>query len=131
MVLSDFRQFPPEQRIRKMLGNPISGLTLEQAWQRLRQHQADADFHDSVWGWLDLRDCLRAGLYPIVGIERGVFGHAFALHAVVVAVELDSIQVLDPLLGVTPATFSRESFELAWNLAGQQALVINAPLSLQ
>ena len=131
MVLSGFGQFPTERRIRKMLGNPVSGLTLEQASQQLLKHNADAVFHDAVLGWLDLRDCLRAGLHPIVGIERGVFGHAYALHAVViVAVGVDTIQVLDPLAGLTPETFLLATFEFAWNLAGQQALVIKAPISL-
>jgi ABC-type bacteriocin/lantibiotic exporter with double-glycine peptidase domain len=130
IVLSGFGQQLTEKRVRKILGNPSFGLSLPQACQRLTQAGLKIAFHDNL-GLLDLRDCLRDGWYPIVGLERRFFGRTDSTHAVVL-VEIDSraVRALDPLGGSAPEIYSPETFELAWNSAGHQALVIKAPLSL-
>jgi hypothetical protein len=131
MVLSGFGQFPTEKRIRQVLGNPLSGLSLAQAYQRIvSSGKADVSHHTD-WGSLDLRDCLRKGWYPIVGVERRFFGHREALHAVVLLeVSSQSVSVFDPLSSAQAETYSLQTFELAWNSAGHQALIIKSSLSL-
>ncbi|MGH9935015.1 MAG: cysteine peptidase family C39 domain-containing protein [Blastocatellia bacterium] len=130
MVLSGFGQFTTEQRIRQVLGNPLSGLSLDQAYQRIVSHGADVALH-ADWGLIDLRDCLREGWRPIIGVERRYLGHPDALHAVVL-IEIDShsVQALDPLGSSIPETITPEIFESAWISAGQQALVIKSPFPL-
>jgi ABC-type bacteriocin/lantibiotic exporter with double-glycine peptidase domain len=128
MVLSGFGQFPAEKRIRQILGNPLSGLSFAQAYQRIVSSGIAGASHHTDWGSLDLRDCLREGWHPIVGVERRFFGHPEALHAVVLLeFSSQSVSVFDPLGGAQADTFSLQTFELAWNSAGQQALVIKSP----
>jgi Peptidase C39 family len=80
MVLSEFGQILVEKRIRQLLEQSPLGLSLEKACQRLQQNGVNASWH-ADWGMFDLRDCLRDGWFPIVGIERRFFGHPDALHA--------------------------------------------------
>jgi len=81
------------------------------------------------WGLDDIRDSLRDGGYPIVGIERRFFGHPSATHAVVItAVQSSDIEILDPLLGPAPHIASITTFAIAWRSAGQEALVLLSPL---
>ncbi|MCI0387367.1 MAG: hypothetical protein MOB07_01170 [Acidobacteria bacterium] len=130
MVLSGFGQFPTEQRLRKILGNPLSGLSLAQAYLQIVSYGVDADFHTD-WGLIDLRDCLREGWYPIVGIERHHLGHPDALHAIVLLeISSQAASAFDPLGSSQAETFNLRTFELAWSNAGQQALVIKSPLTL-
>jgi hypothetical protein len=68
----------------------------------------------------DLRDTLRSGLFPIVGIDLQAYGR-FGLHAqVVVSVTARGVRVHDPLLGrfVTGLLI----FEEAWS--GSEFLTI-------
>ena len=128
MVLSGFGQFPTEKRLRQLLGNPLLGLSLAQAYQRIVSAGIADASHHSDWGLIDLRDCLRAGHHPIVGIERRCFGHPAALHAIVLLeISSQSISAFDPLGSAQAEIFNLRTFEFAWNSAGQQALVINSP----
>jgi hypothetical protein len=80
------------------------------------------------WSLVDLRDCLRDGWYPIVGVNRQFFGFNVSQHAVVViGVSSQAIQFFDPLGSSTPEVVSPETFGEAWAGAGQQALVIKSP----
>ena len=129
MVLSSFGTQSTEQEIRQMLGNPRSGLTLGEAAARLSERGAEAEWH-SDWGLDDLRDCVRGGGYPIVGIERRHFGHPSAAHAVVVVdVRATEIEMLDPLLGPDPRVTLIDTFAAAWRTAGQEVLIMVAPFS--
>ncbi len=83
MVLSGLGQTIEESRIRELLGNPRFGLTLTQAARKLVEIGAVAEWQDD-WNLDDLRDSVRDGNFPIVGIERRFFGHPSAAHAVVV-----------------------------------------------
>jgi hypothetical protein len=67
MVLSGFGTFVTEVEIRRRLGNPRYGLTLEEAAIKLSDSGAVAEWHDN-WGLDDIRECIRGGNYPIVGI---------------------------------------------------------------
>src|SRR4051794_31935872 len=99
MVLTGFGQQRAEVEIRRLLGNPRFGVTLRRAVIKLVEAEAIAEFHDD-WGIDDLRDCLRAGWYPIVEVERRFFGHPDASHAVAI-VEIRGLEVMvsDPLVG--------------------------------
>ena len=62
----------------------------------------------------DLRDALRAGVYPIVGIGLEPYGHTGQHAQVVVRVTSRRVSVHDPLLGrLTPNLLT---FESAWQL---------------
>jgi hypothetical protein len=63
----------------------------------------------------DLRDALRAGVYPIVGIGLEPYGHRGQHAQVVVRVSSRGVSVHDPLLGrLTPNLLTSEA---AWQLA--------------
>lgn len=128
MVLANFGQYRSESAIRRVLGNPRFGITLTQTADRLLAAGAVTQWH-ADWGLDDIRDSLRDGGYPIVGIERRFFGHPSATHAVVIiAVQSSDIAMLDPLLGPAPHIASMTTFAVAWRSAGQEALVLLSPL---
>lgn len=80
------------------------------------------------WSIDDLRDCLRDGNFPIVGIERRFFGFPSAAHAVVlIGVRSDEVEMLDPLIE-PPRITKIETFKSAWHSAGQEALVLFSSL---
>lgn len=61
----------------------------------------------------DLRDALRAGLFPIVGVDLHAYGQRGQHAQVVVSVSSRGVRVLDPLLG--PFLTSLLVFEQAWS----------------
>lgn len=126
MVLSGFGQMLEESRIREILGNPRFGLTLTQAARKLLEIGAVAEWHDD-WNLDDLRDSVRDGNFPIVGVERRFFGHKSATHAVVViAVRSTEIEFLDSLSdSPEPNKATRETFLSAWESAGHEALILH------
>ena len=127
IVLSGFEQQLTESRIRRALGNPLFGINLAQAAQRLKDANLLVSHHGD-WGLVDLRDCLREGYYPIVGVERRLLGYSDASHAIVlIGISSRFIEAFDPLGAPTPETFKHKTFELAWSSAGRQALVIKSP----
>ena len=128
MVLAAFGQHLSESTIRRVLGNPRFGTTLTQAAERLLAAGAVAQWH-ADWGLDDVRDSLRNGVYPIVGIERRFFGHPSATHAVVItAVHEETVEMLDPLIGPAPHIPHSATFAAAWHSAGQEALVLLSAL---
>ena len=128
MVLTSFGQYHSESAIRRLRGNPRFGITLTQAAQRLRAVGAVTQWHGD-WGLDDVRDGLRDGVYPIVGIERRFFGYPSATHAVVItAVQSMTVEMLDPLVGPAPHMSHSTTFIPAWQSAGQEALVLLSPL---
>lgn len=71
----------------------------------------------------DLRDALRAGIYPIVGIGLEPYGHRGQHAQVVVRVSSRGVSVHDPLLGrLTPNLLT---FEAAWQLADFLTVLIS------
>lgn len=109
MVLGGFGQTLEESHIRQLLGNPRFGLTLSQAKRKLLELGTVAERHDD-WILDDLRDLVREGNFPIVGVERRFFGHPSAAHAVVITnVQSAQIEFLDPLAD-TPQQSQTEIF---------------------
>ncbi|MGH9799424.1 MAG: hypothetical protein ACRD82_03590, partial [Blastocatellia bacterium] len=108
MVITGLGQNLTEKQIQHALGSSSIGHTLVQAYQQMRWLGVDATLHDD-WNLIDLRDCLRDGLHPIVGIDPQFLGHQVSPHAIViVAITSQAVKFLDPLGSSTPETISSE-----------------------
>jgi hypothetical protein len=104
----------------------LYGLSLDTACRLMAQRGLDVTLH-SDWGIVDLRDCLRDGWYPIVGVNRRFFGQMDSPHAIVlIEIGSQAIQALVPLGSSAPVILRPETFERAWISAGQEALVIKS-----
>jgi hypothetical protein len=127
MVLGALGTPMTEAQARQLIGYSPLGVALAVAETNLVQTGAAASFHDD-WSLDDLRDAPRDGLYPIVGIERRLLGYLGAFHAIVL-VEISSaaITTLDPFDGPGPRSYGLPAFEMAWETAGREALVIETP----
>jgi ABC-type bacteriocin/lantibiotic exporter with double-glycine peptidase domain len=126
MVLGGLGAQVAEAPIRRLIGHTRLGASLAVAQMRLSQAGATAFLHED-WSLDDLRDTLRVGYYPIVGVERHLLGYARAVHALVlVAVTSTAVAVLDPLDGPEPHHYGVAAFVAAWEAAGREALVIEA-----
>ena len=97
------------------------------AHARLVHAGARAALHED-WSLADLCETLWRGHYPIVGVERHLLGHPPESHAIVVQITSRAVHVLDPVEGPQPQRYGREAFVLAWQMAGREALVLEAPL---
>lgn len=127
MVLSGFEANLTEAQIRDILGRPRLGITLMAAAIRLQQAGASAILYND-WSLDDLREALHRDHHPIVGVERHPLGYPPASHAIVIIrVTSRYLTALDPLDGPAPKRYSIHAFDLAWQLAGQEALVIEKP----
>jgi ABC-type bacteriocin/lantibiotic exporter with double-glycine peptidase domain len=128
MVLSGFGQEYSEIELRKLLGNPILGLTLSTAQRKLSEIGAPAEI-DNELNLDDLRDLTRQNIFPIVGVERHILGFPSASHAVVVIeVTSQNVLILDPLENQNKQIFQRNTFEMAWKLSGKEALIIHSSI---
>jgi ABC-type bacteriocin/lantibiotic exporter with double-glycine peptidase domain len=127
IVLTGFGVRWTEEQIRTILGRPRLGITLTAAHVCLAHAGARVALHED-WSLDDLREALVHGHYPIVGVERHLLGHPPASHAIVVVqITSRTIHVLDPVEGPQPQRSGREAFALAWQMAGREALVVEAP----
>lgn len=116
-----------ESQVRDLIGHTRLGMSLGAARMRLVEAGAMAQFHDE-WSLDDLRDTLRTGYHPIVGVERHSLGYPRAFHAVVlIEVTSAAITAIDPLDGPEPRGYGVAAFTAAWETAGREALVIEAP----
>jgi ABC-type bacteriocin/lantibiotic exporter with double-glycine peptidase domain len=116
-----------EAQVRQLIGHTRSGVSLVGAQARLAQAGAAAAWH-ADWNLTDLRDVLRAGHFPIVGVERQPLGYPRAFHAVVlVKITNAGVEALDPLEGPEPRRYGVAAFTQAWELAGREALLIESP----
>lgn len=127
MVFHHLNDQREEAEIRQLIGYTRFGVSLAAAQARLVHHGTIAEWRDD-WNLTDLRDALRAGQYPIVGVERHMLGYPRAFHAVVVVqVSSTTVDVLDPLDGPMPRQYGYNTFTEAWELAGREALLIETP----
>jgi ABC-type bacteriocin/lantibiotic exporter with double-glycine peptidase domain len=123
-ALGDERE---EAQIRALLSHSRFGVALAAAQTKFVAAGATAEWHTD-WNLTDIRDAVRAEQYPIVGVERHLLGHPRAFHAVVVVqVTSTTVAVLDPLDGPTPRQYGVAAFTEAWELAGREVLLIEAP----
>jgi ABC-type bacteriocin/lantibiotic exporter with double-glycine peptidase domain len=129
MVFGELGTQMTEAQVRQLIGYSPLGVALAAAETKLVEAGAIASFHDD-WSLADLRDALREGLHPIVGVERHLLGYPGAFHAIVL-VEITSAAVtaLDPLDGPGLRSYGLPSFEVAWETAGREALLIETPSS--
>ena len=127
MVLTGFNAQWTEPQVRQVVGQNRLGLTLQTACVGLAQAGAKATVYED-WSLDDLRDALRAGGFPIVGVERHPLGHPPVFHAIVVTgITSEAVEVFDPLEASPPQRYRLTTFDLAWRLAGKEALLIETP----
>jgi ABC-type bacteriocin/lantibiotic exporter with double-glycine peptidase domain len=127
MVLTGFGLVWTEGQVRMLLGRPRLGIMLTAAQARLVHAGARATLHEA-WSLDDLREAVRRGHAPIVGVERHLLGHPPASHAIVVVqVTSRAVAVLDPCESPQPRRYGHEAFVRAWEMAGHEALVVEAP----
>jgi hypothetical protein len=114
MVLAAHGLRLSERHLRRLCYcQPLVG-TLSTDVVRAAQQLGFADsVEDRSWRLFDLRDALRAGLYPIVGVNLHRLRGIWSPHAQVV-VEITSVlvRVHDPMLGRLRLT--AQTFEAAW-----------------
>ncbi|MCG3162651.1 MAG: hypothetical protein JMDDDDMK_03945 [Acidobacteria bacterium] len=127
MALGALGSQMPEDQVRRLIGHTSLGVSLGAAQVKLVEAGAMAQFHDD-WNLDDLRDALRAGRHPIVGVERHLLGYPRAFHSIVL-IEITSaaITTLDPLDGPEPCSYGITAFTAAWETAGREALVVEMP----
>ena len=105
MVLTGFGVVWTEEQIRTIFRRPRLGITLTAAHARLVHAGARAALHED-WSLDDLRERVRRGHYPIVGVERHLLGHPPASHAIVVVqITSRTVHVLDPVEGPQPQRY--------------------------
>lgn len=127
MVLQGLSLPLAERQVRQMLGHTVFGLSLKKAHANLTAAGALAHLYND-WNADDLRDALRQKLYPIVGVERHVLGYPPASHAIVLLeIKSRTVNILDPFAGPQAQAHTLTAFELAWHLAGPEALIIESP----
>jgi hypothetical protein len=103
------------------------GVSLAVTQKKLSEARAVAHRHED-WSLDDLRDALRAGDHPIVGVERHLLGYSRAFHAVVlIEITSTTISALDPLDGPALRHYGEAAFVSAWEMAGREVLVIETP----
>jgi ABC-type bacteriocin/lantibiotic exporter with double-glycine peptidase domain len=127
MVLEGLRVVIAEAQVRRLFGHTRLGVSLAVTQRKLSDAGAMVQRHED-WNLDDLRDALRAGYYPIVGVERHLLGYSRAFHAVVlVEITSTAISVLDPLDGPELRHYGEAAFVSAWEMAGREVLVIKTP----
>ncbi len=127
MTLAGLGDNHDEAQVRQLIGYTRLGVSLAAAQARLVEAGAAAEWRDD-WNLSDLRDAVRAGYFPIVGVERHLFGYPRAFHAVVVVrITSATVEALDPLVGPAPCRYGVAAFTEAWELAGREVLLIEAP----
>ncbi|MGH8866007.1 MAG: cysteine peptidase family C39 domain-containing protein [Burkholderiales bacterium] len=122
MVLGGLGVQVAEAQVRHLIGHTRLGASLPVAQRKLSKAGATALLHED-WSLDDLRDTLRAGYCPIVGVERYLLGYSRAFHAVVLLeVTSAAVTILDPLDGPEPHRYGIAAFVSAWEVAGREAL---------
>lgn len=124
MLLAERGQFLTEARIRKLCGyRPLYGaLSTDVVTAAQALGFIDTEETQSL-RLADLRDEIRAGTYPIVGVSLRLLNGMAGEHAqVVVEVTSTLVRVHDPLLGRKPLTHA--TFEAAWEDAGFMTILV-------
>jgi ABC-type bacteriocin/lantibiotic exporter with double-glycine peptidase domain len=127
MALNGLGDSRDEAQVRRLIGSTRLGTSLATAQTRLAAAGAAAEWH-ADWNLTDLRDALRAGHFPIIGVERHLLGYPRAFHALVlVSITSAAVEALDPLDGPSPCRYGLTAFTEAWELAGREVLLIESP----
>ena len=126
MVLTGLGHRLTETDIRHRCAHTAVGMRLNQVASGVEdlpvnvQHQLDC-------GLDDLDDAVRAGVFPIVGIDLRPVDGIFAFHAVVVVnISTDQVVVHDPLHDEGPRSIGISVFEAAWSAADRETVIIRA-----
>lgn len=123
MVLSAYGVDVSEKELRKLCRwDPLlatSTMAIVAAAQALGFIHSREDRSLSLY---DLRDLLRRGLFPIVGIQLQPFGLIGDHAQVVVNLTSRALEVYDPLLG--PMMTRQTTFAQAWKLTGHITILV-------
>jgi ABC-type bacteriocin/lantibiotic exporter with double-glycine peptidase domain len=113
-----------EEEIRTRCGQTVVGIRLADVVDGLFDLLVSVIVHED-WALDDLRDEIRQGNYPIVGIDLRPIDGRFAYHAVVVVkVESKKVTVHDPQHRQGMRELNFTTFANAWKEADQQVLLI-------
>jgi hypothetical protein len=92
---------------------PMLGTLSTDVIQAAHQLGFTDSLEDRSMRLLDLRDCIREGIYPIVGVNLRRLRGIWSPHAqVVVEITSDLMRIHDPLLG--RLRLKPQTFEAAW-----------------
>ena len=126
MVLAGLGHSLSEADTRHRCGHTAVGTTLSQIAKGLRDIPVVVEYQID-WSLEDLTDVVLSGGWPIVAIDLRPVEGIFAFHSVVVAdITSDQMLVHDPLHVVGPRSIGRSTFEIAWNSAQREAVVIRS-----
>jgi len=124
MVLTSLGHRLSETDIRHRCAHTALGMRLNQVASGLEDLPVDVQ-HQVDWGLDDLADAVRAGSFPIVGIDLRPVDGTFAFHAVVaVNISTDQVVVHDPLHDEGPRSIGISAFEAAWSAADRETVII-------
>ena len=127
LVINALGDSRDEALVRALIGHSRFGVALAAAQTKLVEAGATTEWHTD-WNLTDLRDAVRTGQYPIVGVERHLLGYPRAFHAIVIVqITSTTVEVLDPLDGPAPRQYGLAAFTEAWDLAGREVLLIEVP----
>ena len=110
MVLTSLGHRLSETDIRHRCGHRALGMRLNQVASGLEDLPLDVQ-HQLDSGLDDLADAVRAGVFPIVGIDLRPVDGIFAFYSVVVNISTDQVVVHDPLHDEGPRRIGISAFE--------------------
>ncbi|HXG68814.1 MAG TPA: cysteine peptidase family C39 domain-containing protein [Blastocatellia bacterium] len=126
MVLAALGHALDEHEIRVRCGHTKSGMRLNGVAGGLADLPVAVEHHVD-WSLDDLREAVRNSAFPIVGVDLRPIEGLFAFHAVVIAdIAGDQVIVHDPLHEQGPRAIGLRAFELAWQNADREAVLILA-----
>jgi hypothetical protein len=114
MVLAARGRRYTERHLRRICHcRPMLGTLSTDVVQAAHQLGFTDSLEDRSMRLLDLRDCIREGIYPIVGVNLRRLRGIWSPHAqVVVEITSDLMRIHDPLLG--RLRLKPQTFEAAW-----------------
>lgn len=124
MVLAGLGHVLSEADVRHRCDHTAAGLRLN----RIAQGLADLPVvvrYESNWSLDDLRDVVRAGVTPIVGIDLRPVDGLFAFHSIVILdITAQRVTARDPLYQEGSRSIGLTTFDAAWNKADRDTVII-------
>lgn len=116
MVLASYEEHFTEKHLRDLCNcQPGMGTLSSDVVRAARSLGFTNSAETYDWRLLDLRDVIRSGIFPIVGVNLYQLRGTWSPHAqVVVKVTVRSVDVHDPLLG--RMCLMARTFERAWEI---------------
>lgn len=124
MVLAGLGHVMTEGETQLRCDHTVLGIRLNRIAEGLADLPVFVKYEDA--GSLDdLRDIVRSGTTPVVGIDLRQVEGIFAFHAVVVLnIDAERVTAHDPLYKEGSRSIGLRTFEAAWNEAGHESITI-------